>query len=227
MEFLGRGAEIGQDREEVELFGRAASARRLDEEIVEAGPALGGARHQEAAAAQRAEHRLGNGRRAESGQRRVERVAAVVKDLTRGLGRCRMTAGHGALLRLALSDHSPTRHQHDPQRCCTRRRVATPCQTCPGRPQDRRPVSSIYSDRAWHGRGIGATRQAAGSALGLSAEDQASPGPRAWPRTGRCAIGSGAELPGSMLRRRPAGAKAREIEALGDSWGRAAFSPVP
>jgi hypothetical protein len=109
VELLGRGPEIGQYRKEVDRFDRAPALWRLDEKIIQAGLALGRAGQQEPAAAERAEHRLGDRRRPEAGEGRIEGIAPVVKDLARGLCRRGMSAGHGPLVRLR-----PTAHEHHP-----------------------------------------------------------------------------------------------------------------
>ena len=97
MEFLGRRAEVGEDRIEIDLGGVPALERRLDEEVVEHGLAVGPPGEQIAAAAERAEHRLGDARRAKRGQCGVEGVAAVLQNLPSGRGGRRMAAGDRAL----------------------------------------------------------------------------------------------------------------------------------
>src|SRR3546814_2131340 len=61
VELLRRRAEVGEARMEVELRRIASSSRCLDEEIVEQRLAPGRLRQEEAATAERGQHRLGHG----------------------------------------------------------------------------------------------------------------------------------------------------------------------
>ena len=84
MEFLLGGTEIGVDGKERDVFA-ASSERRLDEKVEQSGViASRPPRHEEAAAARRSERRLGDEGHECTGERGVERVAAVFEDFRGG-----------------------------------------------------------------------------------------------------------------------------------------------
>ena len=81
MELLLGRAEIGMDGIEVDLARGPALARRLGEEIEQGdGVASLPPRHEEAAAARRGEHRLGDEGHEQAGDAGVEGVAAVLQN---------------------------------------------------------------------------------------------------------------------------------------------------
>jgi hypothetical protein len=85
MELLLSGAEIGVDGKELDLILLPPFARGLGEEVEEDGRvAFSLARHEEAAAARRGEHGLGDECHKDAGKRGVEGVAAVFQDFRRG-----------------------------------------------------------------------------------------------------------------------------------------------
>jgi hypothetical protein len=100
VELLGRGTEVGQDRPEVDLGGWPPGTRCLGEEVVQVALAGRGAPQQETAAAERAEHRLGDAGGEMGGDHGIEGVAAVGENLA-GRRRGSRVAGR----------HDPFRHR--------------------------------------------------------------------------------------------------------------------
>jgi hypothetical protein len=147
VELLGRRAEVGQDRKELDLLHRPLAPRRLHEEVVEAGFALGRLGQQEAAAAERAEHGFGHGGGAEGGQRRVEGVAAVLQHLPRGRRGRRVAGGHGAL---AVSFRCARRHLSG-DRVSSRGRMTAPPGPGNAPPRHSKEPDSGYVDKSTAG----------------------------------------------------------------------------
>jgi hypothetical protein len=97
MEFLSRGAEIGQYRIEVDIALVAADERCVDEEVIDPGRSVGRPGKQKPAAGERGEDRLGDACAGHGGQNSVERAPAVGQDLGRGGGRLPMSTGNRSL----------------------------------------------------------------------------------------------------------------------------------
>src|SRR5581483_2344430 len=111
VELLLGGAEIGVDRIEGDLAFRPSLERRLGEEVEQVGVVAAGApRHEEAAPAGRGEYRLGDEGHEGGGERRVERVAAVIENFGCG-ARGQLMPGSNNAFAIAHALHSP-RYRH-------------------------------------------------------------------------------------------------------------------